>query len=270
MWMSAIPLTPPLAITGMSTARARSTVAWTLQPLSSPSRPTSVNSSAATPASSNRRAMSIDRRRRTRRPSRASRPCRRLRIDRDDDPAGEIARRRRARDRGSPAPRCRSPAARRRASNQPSIAARSRMPPPSWTWPGKRLDHRARPTSPLTDCAGERAVEVDHVEIAARPLRRTPSPARPGRRRRSSRESMSPSDRRTTLPPFRSIAGKTISSWPPLQEAREQVEAVALALFGVELHARQIVARDRRDDRAAMVGGRDHVVALERRSEWRK
>src|SRR3546814_9005793 len=41
----------PLAITGISTARASATVASTLQPLSNPSRPTSVKSSAATPAS---------------------------------------------------------------------------------------------------------------------------------------------------------------------------------------------------------------------------
>src|SRR3546814_8219956 len=58
MWISEIPATPPDAITDRSVARARSTVASILTPLSSPSRPTSVNSRLATPASSNRRAIS--------------------------------------------------------------------------------------------------------------------------------------------------------------------------------------------------------------------
>ena len=181
-WMSAMPFTPPLAITGMSTARARSTVASTLQPLSSPSRPTSVNSSAATPASSKRRARSTTLVRRTRRPSPWSRPCRRARRPRRRC-RRESRAPRRGRTRDPRARRCRS----RRATRRDRTSARSlravRMPPPSWTWPGKRSTIAAHRIA-VDRLAREGAVEIDDVEMLRARLRRTASPARRDRRHR--------------------------------------------------------------------------------------
>ena len=51
-----------------------------------------------------------------------------------------------------------------------------------------------------------------------------------------------------------------------MQEPLQQREAVALALFGVELDAGEIVAADRGGHRAAMIGGGDHVLASKTRS----
>ena len=118
---------------------------------------------AATPASSKRRAMSIDSTRPRHRPSPRSRPCRRAR---------------RPRRRCRPASRAplsltnsgslsaAVPMTTRATprSNQRSIASRLRMPPPSWTWPGK-ASTIASTASRLTALAGEGAVEIDDVEM---------------------------------------------------------------------------------------------------------
>jgi hypothetical protein len=45
----------------------------------------------------------------------------------------------------------------------------------------------------------------------------------------------------------------------PLQEIAEQLQADALALLGVELHADQIVAADRRHDGSAVIDAAEHI-----------
>ena len=205
--MSSRPLTPPLAITGMSIRRARSTVASMLQPLSRPSRPISVNSRLATPASSKRRA-SRPPARPTLRPSPRSRPCRRAHRPR-----------RRCRLRHSRAmsltncgilERGGAHHDARDAEIEPALDRLARADAAAeLDVAGKRFDDRFHRLAVL-GLAGKGAVEIDHMQVLAPRPRQRASPAPPGRRRRRWRASMSPSARRTTWPPLRSMAGKTI------------------------------------------------------------
>ena len=66
--------------------------------------------------------------------------------------------------------------------------------------------------------------------------------------------------RRTALPPWMSTAGKTIMTCSPpdamaATKSASRCQADARALLGVELHCPHVVARHRRDDRPAVVGG---------------
>src|SRR3546814_12443893 len=77
--------------------------------------------------------------------------------------------------------------------------------------------------------------------------------------------SRSPSARRTTCPPLRSMAGKMMSdifSMGSVEKAFEQRQSVALALFGVKLHAKQIVAGDCGGDFLAVIGGRRQIGGI--------
>ena len=118
-------------ITGKSVRRARSTVASMLQPLSSPSRPMSVNSRLATPASSNRRAMStIETSETSAQPSVATMPSRAstaTTIPPGNSHAMSLT------NSGSLSAAVPITTRATPRSNQPSTAARLRMPPPSWT-----------------------------------------------------------------------------------------------------------------------------------------
>src|SRR3569623_1268781 len=146
-WISLMLAPPPEAITGISTARARSTVASMLQPLSRPSRPTSVNSKDATPASSKRRARSI-----TSTSETLAQPCVATMPSRASPatttPPGKSFAAPRTNSGSSSAALPLTPRDPPR-SNQPSPDSRVRLPPPSWTWPGK-ASRIARTASPLT------------------------------------------------------------------------------------------------------------------------
>ena len=141
---------PPSAIFASNDdmAAASVAVAATLQPLSIPSRPTSVNSNDATPASSNRRARStalvVDT---SAQPLVATMPS--LASTATTMPPGKSFATPRTKSGSSSAA---VPITTRDTprSNQPSTLARVRMPPPSCTCPGNCATI-ARTASPLTE-----------------------------------------------------------------------------------------------------------------------
>ena len=229
MWMSPIPLTPPLAITGMSTARARSTVACDVAALEQPVAPDIGEQQRRDARHPRTGAPCRSPPRPTRRPSRASRPCRPSRRPRRRS-RRESRAPPRAPDRDSPAPRCRSPRARRRASNHRSIAARSRMPPPSCTWPGKRA----------TIARDRVAIDRLRPRTRRRDRRRGGNP-RPARRTHRLRRGIVAIDRRAVhialgqahdLPALQVDRGEDDQAHePPCQEPLEQRRARSAGSF---------------------------------------
>ena len=190
-----------------STPRARARrVASRFGPSPVPSRAMSVWISAATPASSKRRA-SVERvglarlepalrRRRGRRARRCRRRCGPGSGARRSSPA-----------RGRAARRCRARRARRRARATPRRAASVRMPPPSSSGtPFAAAEDRAH-RGGVAGPAALRAVEVDHVQAAERVRGEARGDRGRDRRRRRSPRRSGPARGARSAPPSRSIAG---------------------------------------------------------------
>src|SRR5688572_30800794 len=73
------------------------------------------------------------------------------------------------------------------------------------------------------------------------------------------RSARSPRDRPMMTSTLVSGFGISLMSRYPLQEALEQSEPYVLALLGMELYAKQVVAPDDGGHRPAIIHGRDHV-----------
>src|SRR5580704_4071697 len=152
--------------------------------------------------------------------------------------------------------------------SQPSMVARSRMPPPSCSGilTAPRIPSTAEAFIGLPANAPSRSTKCRYPK----PCRSNACACAAGSRLNTVARAMSPCCRRTARPSLRSMAGNRITARDfgvlrlPLQKIRNQREAELLALLGMELRAENVVTRHDRGDGAAIIGLRHQIAALRR------
>src|SRR5580693_7258031 len=160
--------------------------------------------------------------------------------------------------------------------SQPSMVARSRMPPPSCSGilTAPRIPSTAETFIGLPANAPSRSTICRY----SKPCRSNACACAAGSRLNTVARAMSPCCRRTARPSLRSMAGNRItaqglrlrgvvtamSSRIPLQKVRDQLQPELLTLLGMELRAENIVARHDRGDGAAIRGIGHQIGALHR------
>src|SRR5207237_9306713 len=149
--------------------------------------------------------------------------------------------------------------------SQPSIVARSRMPPPSWT--GIATASTIRSTAAALTGLPAKAPSRSTTWRYSNPCASKACACAAGSRWKTVARAMSPCSSRTHCPSLRSMAGKRITRRPsrlPLQKIGDQLEPQALALLRMELGTDHGVAPHDSRDRTAVVGFGDEVGALGR------
>src|SRR5580692_225925 len=160
--------------------------------------------------------------------------------------------------------------------SQPSMVARSRMPPPSCSGilTAPRMPSTAETFIGLPANAPSRSTKCRY----SKPCRSNACACAAGSRLNTVARAMSPCCGRTARPSLRSMAGNRITaqglrlrgvvtamqSRIPLQKVRDQRETELLTLLGVELGAENVVARHDRGDGAAILGIGHQIGALRR------
>src|SRR5580704_15295145 len=160
--------------------------------------------------------------------------------------------------------------------SQPSMVARSRMPPPSCSGilTAPRMPSTAETFIGLPANAPSRSTKCRY----SKPWRSNACACAAGSRLNTVARAMSPCCRRTARPSLRSMAGNRITaqglrlrgvvtamqSRIPLQKVRDQRQPELLAFLWMELGAENVVARHDRGDGAAILGIGHKIGALRR------
>src|SRR3989440_6474187 len=272
--MSARRETPPEAITPMEPdASSTSSMAGRLGPCRVPSRPMSVNRIRATPAPQRRSTTSqVPSEEDSRHPASCTVPPRASTAATTPSPNRGPSRACASARKLSSTARVPTQTRAAPASSHRSTASTDRMPPATWTGistaPRTRLITAALDGSPVM--APSRSTTCSHVAPPSCHARAVATGSSPY----TVAAFGSPRVRRTTRPPDRSMATKTVNTPPSAGERPEgpgqQSQAVVAALLRVELHPDDVARRHRRGERLVVgrpgrdrAGGRDAGVGVD-------